>query len=95
MDPVLESSADSQCRLLEVMRCIQVSFLCLQQWPEDRPSMASVAVMLGSDGPLPDPKQPGFIIDWPDGLSEGTSSSSKLDQFRSVNEITISQIKGR
>lgn len=95
MDPCLENSTDSSSILMEVMRCIHVSFLCLQQRPEERPSMASVAVMLGSDGPLQAPKQPGFLIDYADGLSEGTTSSSKPDQSHSVNQITISLIKGR
>lgn len=95
MGPSLETSVDSPCALSEVMRCVHASFLCLQQLPEDRPTMASVAVMLGSDGPLPAPKQPGFLIDsCPDVKSEGTSSSSKVESY-SVNEITISLVRGR
>ncbi|PKI51135.1 hypothetical protein CRG98_028422, partial [Punica granatum] len=94
MDPCLEDTADSSCKFSEVMRCIHVSFLCLQQRPEDRPSMASVAVMLGSDGPLPPPKQPGFLIDCSDGPSEADSSSGKL-LSHSINEITISLVQAR
>ena len=38
----------------EVLRCIQISLLCVQQRPEDRPTMSSVVQMLGSsEAPCP------------------------------------------
>ncbi|XP_028104367.1 G-type lectin S-receptor-like serine/threonine-protein kinase SD1-1 [Camellia sinensis] len=36
-------------------------FLCVEQCPEDKPSISFVALMLGSEGPLPQAKQPGFF----------------------------------
>ncbi|XP_065862218.1 G-type lectin S-receptor-like serine/threonine-protein kinase At4g27290 isoform X1 [Euphorbia lathyris] len=51
----------SQSHLSEVMRCINVSLLCVQQNVEDRPSMGSVILMLGSEISLPQPKEPGFF----------------------------------
>ena len=42
----------------EELRCIHLSLLCVQQRPEDRPSISSVVVMLGSENALPQPKQP-------------------------------------
>ncbi|XP_059635622.1 receptor-like serine/threonine-protein kinase SD1-8 [Cornus florida] len=48
----------------EVLRCIQIGLLCVQQCPEDRPMMCSVLLMFNSEGTvLPQPKQPGFYPD--------------------------------
>nr|XP_048323631.1 G-type lectin S-receptor-like serine/threonine-protein kinase SD1-1 [Ziziphus jujuba var. spinosa] len=41
------------CTLLEVLRCIHVSLLCVQQLPEDRPSMSTLILMLGDEKTLP------------------------------------------
>ncbi|KAL2327813.1 hypothetical protein Fmac_021240 [Flemingia macrophylla] len=40
----------------EVIRCIQVGLLCVQQRPEDRPDMSLVVLMLNGDKLLPKPK---------------------------------------
>ncbi|KAM0822358.1 hypothetical protein ACQ4PT_071545 [Festuca glaucescens] len=40
----------------EVMRCVQVALLCVQDSAEDRPNMSDVVAMLGSEGiTLPEP----------------------------------------
>ncbi|CAM8912017.1 unnamed protein product [Rhodiola kirilowii] len=47
----------------EVMRCIQVGLLCVQELAEDRPTMSSVVLMLSSETTtMPNPKPPGFSI---------------------------------
>ncbi|KAJ0983541.1 hypothetical protein J5N97_011796 [Dioscorea zingiberensis] len=47
----------------EVMSCIKVGLLCVQNHPEDRPLMPSVLVMLSGDSALlPYPKEPGFAV---------------------------------
>ncbi|MFS7984569.1 putative protein kinase RLK-Pelle-DLSV family [Helianthus anomalus] len=46
----------------QVLRSIHIGLLCVQHHPEDRPTMTSVILMLGSEGPLPSPKEPGFYI---------------------------------
>ncbi|CAL5341861.1 unnamed protein product [Camellia sinensis] len=48
------------CCLSEVLRSIHMGLLCVQH-PEDKPTMSSVVMMLGSEGELPWPKQPGFF----------------------------------
>ncbi|KAF2314266.1 hypothetical protein GH714_024709 [Hevea brasiliensis] len=83
IDPFLEQS----CNLSEVIRCIQISLLCVQQHPEERPSMASVVLMLGGEKELPQPQKPGFFKDR--GPTEANSSSDKLES-NSTNEITFS-----
>lgn len=48
---------------LEVFRAIQVGLLCVQPYPEDRPSMSMVVLMLSSDIALPQPQQPTFLTE--------------------------------
>ncbi|XP_024181134.1 G-type lectin S-receptor-like serine/threonine-protein kinase At4g27290 isoform X2 [Rosa chinensis] len=62
---LIDSWLESSCNLseVEVLRCIEVGLLCVQHHPEDRPSMASVVIMLGSDIALAQPKQPGFFME--------------------------------
>lgn len=47
----------------EVFRVIQIGLLCVQEYPEDRPSMTSVVLMLNSKIALPKPKKPGFFME--------------------------------
>ncbi|KAK1378377.1 Receptor-like serine/threonine-protein kinase [Heracleum sosnowskyi] len=54
-DVILES-----CNHSDVYRAIQIALLCVQPYPEDRPSMAVVSLMLSSKCEIPEPKQPGF-----------------------------------
>ncbi|KAL7249458.1 hypothetical protein ACSBR1_011619 [Camellia fascicularis] len=80
------------CYLIEVLRSIHVGLLCVQQCPKDRPSMSSVVLMLGSEGPLPQAKQPGFFTER--NVLEAGCSSSK-DATTSANEITITMLNAR
>lgn len=59
LDECLRDSQNSS----EVLRCIHVGLLCVQQNPMDRPSMPSVVMMLGSDSVLPQPKKPGYFME--------------------------------
>ena len=54
--------------------------------------MSSVVMMLGSEGLLPKPKEPGFLIG-KDSV-DATSSLSK-QQLSSTNEITITRLEAR
>ncbi|KAE8667303.1 S-locus lectin protein kinase family protein [Hibiscus syriacus] len=73
--------------LSELLQCIHISLLCVQQHPEERPSMSSVVVMLVSHNELPSPKQPGFLFckkPFEADCSSGDYGSS------SRNEISLS-----
>lgn len=71
----------------EVLRCMKVGLLCVQERPEDRPTMSSVVLMLNSDHAfLPEPKQPGFVAR---KNSPGESSSSAKENSQSLNDLTI------
>ncbi|KAK9102005.1 hypothetical protein Sjap_019259 [Stephania japonica] len=76
----------------EVLRCIQVGLLCVQQRPDDRPTMPSVVMMLGSDTTnLPQPKHLDFYYD-KSCTDEGPSSSEK---FSYGNKVSFTQVEGR
>ncbi|KAJ4832048.1 hypothetical protein Tsubulata_033365 [Turnera subulata] len=87
------SSSESGSNISEMMRCIHISLLCVQQRPEDRPSMASVVMMLGGESTaMPFPREPGFIND--KGPLESDSSWIRL-QRSSTNQTTISLLEPR
>ncbi|KAK9064216.1 hypothetical protein SSX86_015596 [Deinandra increscens subsp. villosa] len=77
----------------EVLTCIQIGLLCVQQHAEDRPSMSKVLLMLSSGGiNLPQPKYPRFNIG-KRGFERGLSS--KHDESSSLNELTDTILVGR
>ncbi|CAL5321786.1 unnamed protein product [Camellia sinensis] len=77
------------CYLTEVLRSIHVGLLCVQESPEDRPSMSSVVVMLSSEGALPQAKQPGFFTER-NVLKAGFKETTIM-----ANEITVTMFNGR
>ncbi|XP_075651312.1 G-type lectin S-receptor-like serine/threonine-protein kinase At4g27290 [Castanea sativa] len=89
---LIDVYSDNSWTLPEMLRCIHVSLLCVQQVPEDRPNMSSVVMMLGSESLLPEPKEPGFLIG---KNSLGVDSSSSKHQSSSTNEISITQLEAR
>ncbi|KAI9123721.1 hypothetical protein K1719_005021 [Acacia pycnantha] len=55
VDPTIRES----CNPNEVMRCIHVALLCVQEHPADRPSMSSIVIMLHTYSlTLPSPSDP-------------------------------------
>lgn len=89
---LIDDILGESCALSEVLRCIHVALLCVQQRPDDRPSMSTVVLMFGSDTMLPQPKQPGFFTER--NVVEAESSASKNDSS-TKNEITISLLEPR
>ncbi|KAL5548121.1 hypothetical protein UlMin_003352 [Ulmus minor] len=82
------SSIDSQ-----VLRCIQVGLLCVQKFPQDRPTMPSVVFMLENDeATLPQPKEPGFFTE---RGSKNDCSTSRSEELYSENIVTITVPNGR
>ncbi|KAK3199397.1 hypothetical protein Dsin_022812 [Dipteronia sinensis] len=58
---LIDSFFGESCNLSEAVRCIHISLLCVQQHPEDRPTMSAVGLMLGSENTLPEPKSTWFL----------------------------------
>ena len=59
---VVDSSIKESCVSDEVLRCIQVGLLCVQEEVVDRPTMLAVHLMMSSERAHPFPKQPTFIF---------------------------------
>ena len=48
--------------MAEVLKCINIGLLCVQQNPTDRPSMSVIVAMLGSDtASLEAPYRPAYV----------------------------------
>ncbi|CAI9760459.1 unnamed protein product [Fraxinus pennsylvanica] len=76
----------------EMLRCIHVGLLCVQQSPEDRPTMLSVVLMLNGESTLPQPKHPGFLIDLIPGE---TCPPSSCNERGSANYSSITLLEAR
>ncbi|KAL3341136.1 hypothetical protein AABB24_025610, partial [Solanum stoloniferum] len=77
----------------EVIRCIQVGLLCVQEQAEDRPNMATVVLMLGSEtATMPQPKHPGFCL----GRRPVDEHSETIyEETFTVNQVTITRLDPR
>ncbi|XP_076919270.1 G-type lectin S-receptor-like serine/threonine-protein kinase At4g27290 [Bidens hawaiensis] len=76
----------------QVLRSIHVGLLCVQRHPEDRPTMTNVILMLGSEGPLPSPNEPGFYVG---KTKHNTTQVSSSYETSSNNELSITMLNGR
>ena len=75
----------------EILRCVHVGLLCVQEDPHLRPSMASVVVMLNSRSiTLPVPAEPAFMVpgEWP-------RAPAAPAQEPSINEGSVSDLEPR
>ncbi|GMN61954.1 hypothetical protein TIFTF001_031047 [Ficus carica] len=79
---------DSDHNLQEVLRCIHVGLLCVQQRAADRPSMSFVVLMLSSGGHvLPYPNRPSYFME--------TESPQRYPESSISNLITLSETEAR
>lgn len=91
---LIDSSLDDLYSASELMRCIQVGLLCVQERAEDRPTMSTVVLMLSSEtATMPQPKQPGFCLGR--NPAESSSSCSKQEESCTVNNVTVTMLDGR
>ncbi|KAG6695126.1 hypothetical protein I3842_09G080600 [Carya illinoinensis] len=100
VDPTMKPSSTS-----EVMRCIHIGLLCVQENVADRPTMASVVVMLNSySTTLPVPSQPAFFMHtnmesgWKHsvGTTDKSEERSKGSSIQaSQNEVSITELYPR
>ncbi|CAM0885388.1 unnamed protein product [Alopecurus aequalis] len=95
MDPTLDSC---QVPEREVLRCIHIALLCVQENPADRPTMLGVLVMLHAVvSGFPAPSKPAFTFSQSQVMM--STSSGGLDSHRelaiSVNEMTLSEFHAR
>ncbi|KAG2404844.1 G-type lectin S-receptor-like serine/threonine-protein [Vigna angularis] len=77
----------------DILRCIHIALLCVQELAIDRPSMAAVISMLNSEVAfLRPPSQPAFILRQNLLNSESSKGSHR---FSSTNTASITTISGR
>ncbi|XWS15620.1 hypothetical protein CRYUN_Cryun34aG0017000 [Craigia yunnanensis] len=91
----------------ELMRCIHIGLLCVQEDVAERPNMDSVVLMLSSYSvTLPLPSQPAFFVNsktqsgmmWSPDLSSGATESSQPRNEIAVyseNEVSITELHPR
>ena len=75
----------------EVLRCIQIGLLCVQEDATDRPTMLAILLMLSCETTVPSPKQPAFIFRRP--TNDLGSVTGK--EFYSINDVTITMFEAR
>jgi len=74
----------------EMVRCVQVGLLCVQEYAEDRPNVSTILSMLTREiDDLPSPKQPAFTTR-PSFSKKCTSKSQG-----SINNVTVTIMEGR
>ncbi|XP_022716050.1 cysteine-rich receptor-like protein kinase 10 isoform X2 [Durio zibethinus] len=94
LDPTLRDS----CLEDEVIRCIQIGLLCVQEDPAKRPSMATIVLVLNSSNVLTSvvPQRPASFFRYKNKSSIPTSEL-EFNQSRfssmpsSINEVSISE----
>lgn len=88
IDPCMQNS----CDLSQVVRSIHIGLLCVQELPQDRPSMSQVVLMLNNGGVLPEPKHPGFFTGR-EILRNETSVSSNTSSSTNTMTITLPEAR--
>ncbi|PRQ28612.1 putative protein kinase RLK-Pelle-DLSV family [Rosa chinensis] len=81
---IVDSSLGDSLQFDEVLRCIQIALLCVQDFPTERPTMSAVLVMLSNDAALPPPGKPAFLV-----KKAGTSEEN------SINYVTCTIVGAR
>ena len=90
---LIDSSFANSYSASEVLRCIQVGLICVQERAEDRPTVSSVVLMLSSEtASMPQPRNPGFVL----GRSPTeTVSSANEEESYTLNQVTITEVDAR
>ncbi|KAK3024972.1 hypothetical protein RJ639_042779 [Escallonia herrerae] len=84
VDPLLTES----CAPAEVLKCIHIGLLCVQEDPAERPTMSNVVALLGSESvALPQPSRPAFSVG---RIAPRIDLSLPSDP--SINQVTVSSI---
>ncbi|XP_057428745.1 G-type lectin S-receptor-like serine/threonine-protein kinase At1g11300 isoform X1 [Lotus japonicus] len=90
--PLLDEGMHGSDHEKDILRCVHIGLLCVQESARDRPAMAVVISMLNSEIiNLPQPKQPAFIIK---ETILPLSSEEHHGSF-SNNSVSVTEIQGR
>ncbi|GFQ04756.1 g-type lectin s-receptor-like serine/threonine-protein kinase at1g11300 [Phtheirospermum japonicum] len=78
----------------EIVRCIHIALLCVQEFPKERPAVQTVLSMLRREiVDLPQPEKPAFAEKW-DRYHDGSTQPTSQFGF-STNELTMTVLDGR
>ncbi|OEL14616.1 Receptor-like serine/threonine-protein kinase SD1-8 [Dichanthelium oligosanthes] len=92
-----QSIADTS-NAMEVLKCIQIGLLCVQEQPKRRPTMSSVTTMLTSENPtLPEPCEPAFCMgrNHDDDDDNDEDPEAKACRSDSASSWTVTVVDGR
>ena len=85
---MIDKTILDSCPISEAMRLIHIALLCVQEDPNDRPTMSRVILMLASKSiNLPQPSAPPFSVDrliMSDQSSIGTGMESVISDQSSA-----------
>ncbi|XP_062226867.1 G-type lectin S-receptor-like serine/threonine-protein kinase B120 isoform X2 [Phragmites australis] len=88
---LVDSSVAENCSLHEVLRCIHVGLLCVQDNPNARPLTSSVVFMLENESTLlPPPKEPVYFAPRNNEIEE-----TRRNMESSMNTSGITTLEGR
>jgi hypothetical protein len=91
---LIDSELDDISSKHLVPRYVNIGLLCVQQSPQDRPTMSDVVSMIGNDTTsLPSPKPPAFQN--VRGIVENRGLPKSIEENFSVNIITDSIVEAR
>ncbi|XP_026664332.2 G-type lectin S-receptor-like serine/threonine-protein kinase SD1-1 isoform X2 [Phoenix dactylifera] len=86
VEELIEPSLGNSLSYSEVLKCIQVGLLCVQENPTDRPTISLVVSMLSSNANLPSPKQAAFF---------GGRSLEESNEACSINYLSYTNLDCR
>ncbi|GMY37014.1 G-type lectin S-receptor-like serine/threonine-protein kinase At1g11330 isoform X1 [Fagus crenata] len=90
---LLDPTIWDPCFQMEMLRCIHVGLLCVQELARDRPTMSTIISMLNSEIlDLPTPKQPAFT----ERRIPSNIERAQQEQIRfSMYNVTVTTVLGR
>ncbi|RLM53038.1 hypothetical protein C2845_PMPSC006813 [Panicum miliaceum] len=89
IDPLIRASRSVR----QVLRCIHIALLCVQDHADERPDIPTVIIMLSSDSSsLPNPRPPTLMLR---GRELESTKSSENEQSHSIGTVSMTQLHGR
>ncbi|KAF7138938.1 hypothetical protein RHSIM_Rhsim07G0197400 [Rhododendron simsii] len=93
VDSLLLGDGHESFLAAQMLRCIHIGLLCVEESATDRPTMSDVDFMLSNETALLPPKRPAFVMN---SVKCGPGSSSTITGAApSLNDVTISLINAR
>nr|CAB3454603.1 unnamed protein product [Digitaria exilis] len=89
IDPLIRTT----CSVRQVLRCVHIALLCVQDHADERPDIPTVIIMLSNDSSsLPNPRPPTLMLR---GREIESTKSSDNDQSHSIGTVSMTQLHGR